>query len=681
MAACKIYIALVGIITYLTSCHASRLTIYRELDASHFCFRRLTDDGQYGCASAYGGNVGIVHIIESQEDLEFVNSHGPDKSYIPVLPDSWFSRKVLEDFENSKRINGLIVFKTNESIARYSSEDQCPNAYSSIYDDATTDSCIKWNPRNNMTGVFRKSWSFPIIYLKNETSLSALETCFFDFNNETRQSSSFSRRKCAVKIYTPMNAAKNSKTCLRKSELVSYLTTPISFCDPLADQNVVSLLKPMTDVFNSSSAPDNSTILVIARMDSMSMFDGLVPGADSAVSGIVTLLSIANTLAKIVDTTKLQRNVVFALLNGEAFDYIGSSKMADDLLKSRFRYNMSLPSVSHIIEVNQLLLDKGQKWYIHVDPTQYVDANINNTIVDMIGRIGKEFDPIKDKDLKPELASIDLELPPASAQSFMKVLRSIPIIVITNHRLNYTNPYYNSMLDNLDNRVQDVAAQADKLQKLVKALSRTVLGLAMGPNTTHADIPSVEVNQSLIEDLLNCYLENSTCPHFQSVVNSHNKGLLREKPYPLYVSVSPNGMVNQATILTYLSMARLTGSTVDNVTEGECSKQQKTDYSFAWMYGDDANSTGICVKFLSAMHTARSPAYGDNQDARLKYSSWTESVWSQTEMNMFVQPSRGYEITTLLTGIFIFIFSAILTLLVNKNADKVFEGSATPVAC
>jgi hypothetical protein len=44
---------------------------------------------------------------------------------------------------------------------------------------------------------------------------------------------------------------------------------------------------------------NNSVVVVAARLDGTSMFDGLVPGAMSPVSGIVTLLMTAKILASI----------------------------------------------------------------------------------------------------------------------------------------------------------------------------------------------------------------------------------------------------------------------------------------------------------------------------------------------------------------------------------------------
>lgn len=69
-------------------------------------------------------------------------------------------------------------------------------------------------------------------------------------------------------------------------------------------------------------------------MDSASMFDGLAIGADTAITSLITLVAVAEMLNKV--KSKLHNpgnveNVFLVLFNGEAFDYIGSSRMVYDM--------------------------------------------------------------------------------------------------------------------------------------------------------------------------------------------------------------------------------------------------------------------------------------------------------------------------------------------------------------
>lgn len=86
---------------------------------------------------------------------------------------------------------------------------------------------------------------------------------------------------------------------------------------------------------NKSDGPvrNRSVIFVSARMDAASMFDDLSVGADTAITGLISLVAVAEMLNKVkndLNTTEVS-NVFLVLFNGEAYDYIGSSRMAYDM--------------------------------------------------------------------------------------------------------------------------------------------------------------------------------------------------------------------------------------------------------------------------------------------------------------------------------------------------------------
>ena len=109
------------------------------------------------------------------------------------------------------------------------------------------------------------------------------------------------------------------------------------FCDPLGGSNIFNTL---LEISKKESITNNSVVVLSARLDSFSMFDNLSPGADSALTSVVTLLSVANTLAKIkseiIAKANNKTNVLFALFDGEAFDYIGSSRVVYDMNMGKF---------------------------------------------------------------------------------------------------------------------------------------------------------------------------------------------------------------------------------------------------------------------------------------------------------------------------------------------------------
>ena len=110
------------------------------------------------------------------------------------------------------------------------------------------------------------------------------------------------------------------------------------YCDPLGNVNIFAPLLAA----NKSDGPvrNRSVIFVSARLDSASMFDGLSVGADTAITGMATLIAVADMLYKVKsDIRRLDiENVYISLFNGEAFDYIGSSRMAYDMNLGIFAY-------------------------------------------------------------------------------------------------------------------------------------------------------------------------------------------------------------------------------------------------------------------------------------------------------------------------------------------------------
>ncbi len=60
--------------------------IYRPLPrADRFCFRRTNGTAQFGCTSALGGDVGVVHLVEGRDDVEWIAERGPHPPYVAAF--------------------------------------------------------------------------------------------------------------------------------------------------------------------------------------------------------------------------------------------------------------------------------------------------------------------------------------------------------------------------------------------------------------------------------------------------------------------------------------------------------------------------------------------------------------------------------------------------------------------
>lgn len=74
----------------------------------------------------------------------------------------------------------------------------------------------------------------------------------------------------------------------------------INFCDPVGGTNFWTSIYPHA-VVNSSLEPTETKYIVIAtKLDATSLFYGIVPGASSPITGIVTLLTTARLLKQLL---------------------------------------------------------------------------------------------------------------------------------------------------------------------------------------------------------------------------------------------------------------------------------------------------------------------------------------------------------------------------------------------
>ena len=99
---------------------------------------------------------------------------------------------------------------------------------------------------------------------------------------------------------------------------------------------------------------------------------------------------VAETLAK-VRTDLTEKNVMFVLFNGEAFDYIGSSRVVYDMQKGQFPQQLKhdvpvqnapvrLEDIDFFIELSQLGLVEDGQFYLHTDPVSMKDVQAQEKV-------------------------------------------------------------------------------------------------------------------------------------------------------------------------------------------------------------------------------------------------------------------------------------------------------------
>lgn len=107
------------------------------------------------------GSVGVVHLVETDTDLTWIEKNATAGPYTVVVPFTMFTRDTLIRLRNTNNINGVLL-KGNLSEERvwdYSPEDTCPNRYSGY---KKCNEAAPWNPFGS--AVLMEDWPFPMFY-------------------------------------------------------------------------------------------------------------------------------------------------------------------------------------------------------------------------------------------------------------------------------------------------------------------------------------------------------------------------------------------------------------------------------------------------------------------------------------------------------------------------------------
>jgi len=701
--------------------------IYYNVDASkgfHACFRRANGTHQFGCQSELGGNIGVVHLISKENETENVNwvlKDGPHYPYTVVLTPETFTLSLLTQFRESERVSGVILLSAGSygditnPPKKYSDDQRCPNRISSLYYPDETDNCVTnsspWNVGEE-TGMLLENWPFPIVLLTNKDTINFLiDKCYKKFNSPADK---VSWPLCAVEIDANMLQSVNSETCLRRSSYQS-ISGSTKLCDKLGDLNWFLFLKEPTSTENRFA--DNSVALITAKLDMVNLFDRYEIGSDSPTTGIVVLLAVAKLLSDVSKTAQLKdgiSNVMFAFLNGESFDYIGSSNMVYNMKNGSFPQleivqgsekvngsddgkvsdentgknlwpKMDLNSLRFVLELGQLN-SKVSELFAHVD-TKFT----NNELIDDLKTAATKYDlTIKEATDKTR------GLPPASLQSILKEKRNVPGIVISNFDQQYSNSFYHSPYDNftlLENYDYNKGVNQPIVVHLAKVAE--VVAEFVFTKTYKDQHEHFQINRTLINELLHCYVQSAKCKLFSLSCTKEVSQIpkVSSNPFSQYVGTDKSQTLHTA--MTGRLLAYLTGETKDRKempTQDSCTSNfdqdiweyyyLRNDYNGLCQLCSDTNSEcnaaevtcGVCKRSLTFSMRAVSPGFmiKDFQNSDISYGLWTESIWRGLSCRIFLIANPIREIAYLSCGVIVQISSFGLIWWIRKYSEIIF---------
>lgn len=668
--------------------------IYVNLNYTVPCVRLLNATHQIGCQSHLSGNVGVLHVLESEEDLDWVLTSGLTPPYLVILESSLFTRSVMMKLKSgSGRVAGVAVVTPSANPSRGSSpHTSCPNENTGVYTDAYDPAMARcnvtlWNPLGS--GLSYEAFDFPIFSMKDDNDTQVIQQCYMDHNRASNGSAP-RYPLCAMQLYSHMSAVTDTATCMRRNDINLSLSPAEMVCDPLGDFNVWGSTRPLNNTAKGHKQGE-SLVLAAARLDSRSFFFDVAPGAESGASGFIALLAAAHALRNATQEAPPPRNILYAFFHGETFDYIGSSRMVFDMQQKNFA--VDLDNVHSVLEVGQVGLRADSKLWLHSDPVSRKNDSVNDEVKQLILRLRSASAGLG---LSVEEPGFSQPLPPSSFQRFLRA-RPIPGVVIEDHRSAFTNSFYESMYDNADylnisyppdltpeEQLEFVTDTAKALTEVATMVARTLFTQAGGEESQQS---SINADPQMVTRILYGFLVRSNNSWFQQLVPSDLMSHLTDGPTNFYVGVATQ--TSKPTLLVQLLLANLSGSTV-NVSRDDCQNQRldgqdtqsKHLHSFLWVQGAaPPNSTeraGFCTRSTARLSKALSPAFDLQDFTSTEYSTWTESRWKTIKGRIFLVASHDLEMLTLGVGVAVLLASLMLTYAMSSKADVLFSSGREP---
>lgn len=620
------------------------------------CVRLLNLSGEIGCANP-GLDKVVAPIVRFKNGMELVR---PRSILVPSHDFESLLSRVSSDSNFARNVAGVLVEPgtQNQTHSTGSSPDKkFPQAEFAPYQNNK----FEWNPTGS--GILWKPYDFPVFLLSESSTQSLQEIAVKNENKKETYAAEVTEFDLVMQ--TTKAGTHDSESCLREGS-----------CLPLGGYSVWSAL-PTTNV--SDSSKEKAIVLTVASMDSASFFRDKSLGADSPLSGLISLLAAADALSQIEGIDTLAKQLVFVVFTGEAWGYLGSRRFLLELDEHTDAVNgINKTLIETVIEVGSVGkgYDQGVKtFYAH---TTGVSSATNETL----NALQKARDSLGTKSAKYSAASkSNPGIPPSSFMSFSRQNPHTAGVVLEDFDTVYTNKFYHSHLDDLSNINSSAIVAAASL------VARTLYILASdNKHLNTSSLNAVKVNTSLVDELLGCLLNcepGMSCDLVKqyispfSICPSHYVGVIQGEP-----SSEPFlGYVGDVSRFVWNFMADKTSTPLKNVspcsencskTGGVCIKQE-------------IDGKGVCV--IST--TRYVPAYS----TRLKYESeswsvlpvnssdpmgavdpvWTESNWNVISLRVYSVQSAAYDRLILVAGVAVTALSYLLILIIKALIAKALK--------
>ncbi|XP_060725814.1 nicastrin [Tachysurus vachellii] len=678
------------------SCSSVEQKIYVALNKTTPCVRLLNATHQIGCQSSISGDTGVLHVLETEDDLDWIINTGPHAPYMVLMESPAFTSSMMMKLKNSTRVAGAAVIHMSTPPDKgFSPHTSCPNQNTGVYSesygpDLANCSTTVWNPLGN--GLSYEDFPFPIFSLANNNETQVIRKCYEDHNMRVNGSAP-EYPLCAMQLFSHMHAVTDTVTCMRRTDLQnSFSINPEQLCDPLVDYNVWATIRPI-NASTKGHKPNESMVIAATRLDGRSFFYDVAPSAEGTVSGIVTLLAAAEALRSVTQVAPPPRNIFFVFFQGEAFDYIGSSRMVYDMQNNKSVIDFD--NVHSFLEIGQVGLWNKQNLWMHSDPISRMNDTVNEEVTSLMSNIKSAASMLN---LTLDEPNATQALPPSSFQRFLRV-RPIPGVVLADHQSSFINKYYESLYDTAEylnvsyppnlspeEQLEYETEAAKSLAEVATLVARSLYIQAGGENSM---LKNITTDTKTMAKLLYGFLVKSNNSWFRSllpqhVVSKESNSILGSGPPQYYVSLTQNQQPKSVTMFVKYILANMTG-TATNLNESQCQNpkdvpgESKDLYMYDWVSGpaSENHTAGepFCVRAPVRLAKAVSPAFELRQYGSREYSTWTESRWKNINARIFLVASPQLQMLTLGVGIAVLLVSLVATYFISSKADILFSSA------
>lgn len=621
------------------------------------CVRLLNLSGKIGCS-----NPGREKVVASIRRFRNANDLTQLTAVLVSLDELQdLLHRISNDVSFHKNIVGVLVesgAEIRDKLKGFSPTQKFPQAEFAPYPSIN----YEWNSMGS--GIMLKAYDFPV-FLLSESSTSMLQEVA-DKNEKVMNGYTTSVAEFDLVMQTTKAGTHDSESCLKEQT-----------CLPLGGYSVWSSLPPINMSLSYQSKP---IILLVASMDSASFFRDKSLGADSPISGLLSLLAAVDALSRVDGWNDLNKQLVFLVLTGEAWGYLGSRRFLHELdMQSDGVSGLNSSLIEMVLEIGSVGKGSSQGVKTFFTHTTGVSSAVN----DALDALKRAQDSLKSENIEVLSSnSSNPGIPPSSLMAFLKKNSLTSGIVLEDFDTAFTNKFYHSHLDDMANINSSAVVAAASL------IARSLYILASDNNDRHSSVlGAINVNTSLVEELMGCLLsckpglscemvKNYIAP--ANVCPSHYVGVVIGEP-----SFKPYlGYVDDVSRFVWNFLADRTSTPKENASS-RCSKDCTNEDEVC--IRAEINGKGVCV--IST--TRYVPAYS----TRLMFESgtwnvlppnssdsmgsvdpvWTESNWNTIGLRVYTIQNGAYDHLILIGGITVTILAYFMIALARSFITKALK--------